>query len=305
MPKCCSGSCTCKLAAGTNVEVTGSGTPTDPFVISSELDFVVADNSTFNLTLTGDGTSASPLTLAVAFAATASINDLPDVNTTGADNGEVLSWNSATSRWEPVAPVTAPTGAVTHDDSLDGDGSVGAPLQVREDPARMLSTTAAGLGLTDTAIRQLVRVYADAAARAAASPAPVTNSLSMLATNPGLIDYWTGTAWAPVRSNVGVENINGQMLELVEAYNGHAVTVIHKQASFTTDGLGSFVLFEADELAGRNGVLSVQFQPTGALPFHATLTPAIDAIHGTAYKIDDGTAYLDQPLTGVASAWVY
>lgn len=46
---------------------------------------------------------------------------------------------------------------------------------------------------------QAVSIHANASARSAAIPAPVTNQLTTLATAPGQIDYWTGTTWAQSR----------------------------------------------------------------------------------------------------------
>lgn len=65
MARCgCNGSCSCKLIAGRGAQVTGSGSISDPYVISSfPMSLSVLDTPTVNLTLTGDGSQGNPWTI--------------------------------------------------------------------------------------------------------------------------------------------------------------------------------------------------------------------------------------------------
>lgn len=306
MAKCCGSTCACKLQAGTRTIITGTGSLADPFIINSDVALSVTDNTTFNLTLTGSGSAASPWNLTVDFAATAKLDHLPDVNVPAPTNGQVLAWNSSTSRWEAAAPTTAASGSVNHDTSLAGDGSVGTPLQVQEDPARYLATTGTGLGINDAGINQLVRGFASSAARASASPAPDLNTLSMLDTAPGVMEYWTGAAWAPVYHGFTTQVIGGQMLAISGTYSNQPLTFVMKQVSVTTDASGVFDALSAADLSGRAGVIAAFFQPTGnALSFHANLYADTSKVSGLALRGDNGAAYASQAITGVVYAWVY
>jgi hypothetical protein len=300
------------IEGGPHIEVLGTGSSADPFVIAGDFELAVEDNDTFDLTLTGAGTTASPFTLEVTYAATATLNDLPDVNAPTPSNAEVLGWDSATSQWTPRAPTTASAGSVTTDTSLAGDGSGGAPLQVQEDPDRMLATGAAGLGLSDTGMNSVVRKYADATARTAASPAPVQNALTMLATNPGQIDYWTGSAWSP--AGLFLFAMTGQeMFELSGPYTGdQRVTFMVRNIDQITDSLGVFEAISATDLAGRAGVITAIAQPTAPggpgtnpVPFAVILAPEGSALMGTAYRLDDGEPMALSSITCTVIALLY
>lgn len=62
---CASTVCTCKVTGGTNVQVTGTGTLGDPYVIGvpATLVLTVADTSSVDLTLIGSGTTVDPYVL--------------------------------------------------------------------------------------------------------------------------------------------------------------------------------------------------------------------------------------------------
>ena len=313
MPRCCGGaSCSCVIEGGAHIQVAGVGSAADPFVIVGDVDLEVVDNITFDLTLNGAGTLASPWTLGVNFAATARLDDLPDVNAPAPANGQVLGWDSALERWTARAPTTAASGAVTHDTSLAGDGSGATPLQVAEDPARMLGTTAAGLGLNDTGMNSVVRKYPDATARTAAAPAPVTNALTMLNTNPGQIDFWNGSAWSP--AGLFLLAMTGQeMFELSGPYTGaERVTLMVRNVEGMTDEFGVFDAIDSTELAGRAGVLAAFAQATApggpasvASPFVVILTPVGSALQGIAYRVDDGEPLALSPVTCTVLALLY
>lgn len=302
MPCCGGPSCACKIESSDSIEVSGTGSSQDPFILETSSPLTVTDNSTFNLILTGSN-------LEVAYAVTAKLDDIPDVEAPAPTNAQVLGWDTATSRWTPRAPTTAASGSVTHDTSLSGDGSGGSPLQVVEDPIRFLVTVAAGLGLSDAGINMLVRGFVDSAARTAADPVPDLNALSMLDVAPGRIDYWTGSAWAPVPGLQDVDVV-GQLLALSGSYvTGMRVRQVIRQVTTDTDSGGVFAVLTAADLTGAAGVLTAQFQEvypgTGAAAYKAVLQPAVDRIDGVAYRLDDGTPYLSQTVNGTLIAYLY
>jgi hypothetical protein len=306
MPRCCGGaSCSCVIQGDeSHIHVAGTGSPEDPFVILGDIDVTVADTPVINMTLTGNGTTTTPWVISATFAASASLNDLPDVTSAAATNGQVLGWDQSLGQWTPRAPTTAAAGTVTHDTSLAGDGSAGAALQVNEDPARMLGTTGAGLGLSDTGMNAVVRKFADATARGSAAPAPVLNALSMVATVPGQIDYWTGSAWSPAGA-IGLDMTGQEFFPLSGPYTGaQRVTLMVRQVDQITDANGQFDAIPAADLAAKAGVLTATVQPVAAdpdsiaTPFTVILAPdtSTTAIKGVAYRLDDGQVL---PLSSV------
>lgn len=301
---CCGGvTCGCAFADGENTTVHGVGSSQDPFRIDLDFGLGVQDNDTFNLTLTGLGTEDDPYTLAVTFASTASIKDLPDVSDSTPTNGQVLVWNTGLGRYQPGSPTPAAAGSVSHDTSLDGDGSPGDELEVVHDPDRFTATTVDGIGLTDAGINRQVRRFANSAARTAADPAVELNTLSVLDTNPGVVEYWNGTAWkvADIPTAIG-----GELLQLSGAYTGGAVKTVVKQLSTTTDAVdGSFAALSAGDLGSAAGVLSCVVQPVGATAFVTSLLPQAGSLQAAAYRVDNGTPYLAQPIQAVVTAILY
>jgi hypothetical protein len=312
MPNCCGGaSCACVLTEGDHLTIIGSGTSQDPFELTADVDLAVVDNTVFNLTLTGAGTVASPWSLSVAFAATAKLDDLPDVNAPSPTNTQVLGWDSATSKWTARAPTTAASGSVTHDTSLTGDGSGGSPLAVVSDETFDVTTRAAGIGVTDSARRQSVRRFANAAARTtdAGVLAPQLNSLSILDDQPGIIWYYTGSTWVQQVASFDSQVIGTAFLQLSGAFTTQRMTRVLKKLSTTTDGLGSFDVLTAADLSSRAGVLGVQFTATDptqvGAAFQAVLFPNVTKVSAIAYRMDDGTPWAGVSVNGLVEAWVY
>lgn len=304
MPSCCgSATCACKINAGTGIALTGTGSSQDPFIITSDRALAVTDTTVFNLTLSGAGTIASPWTIQVDFAATAKLTNIPDVNAPAPTNAQVLGWDSATSKWTARAPTTAASGSVQHDTSLTGDGSGGLPLGVVIAAGRFVQSSS-GIGMTDIGINQLVRGFVDTTARAAASPVPDLNTLSMLDTAPGKVDYWDGVSWSPLIGPTDI-SASGQMLNLSGAYSGQRLTFFVKQVSVTTDPAGVFDLLTPTDVAGKIGVVMVMLQETGTPAWKGMPYGNVDRISAVAYKVTDGTIYASQALTGVVMAWLY
>lgn len=308
MARCCGsvGTCACKVEGGRGVTITGTGTAQDPFVIASDRALDVEDTPTFNLVLTGNGTLQSPWLLHVEYAPTAQLTDLPDVDAPAPTNGQVLTWDEGLAQWVPAAAVTAPPGAVTTDTSLDGDGSVDAPLGVVADDARYLIVTADGVGLTDTGINRLVRPYADAASRAADPIAPLPNAISILDNVPGRLDYWNEetSEWRPISNGIGLD-VTGEFLQLSGPYNAGPVTTRLEQISATTDANGEFEVLSAADLSTYAGVLTVHLQPVGTVPWIPLVRAEADRVVGKAYRLDDGTPYVGFILNATLTAMLY
>jgi len=306
MPRCCGGAtCSCLIQNGDKIVVTGSGTAQDPYVISGNFDLQVIDTTAFNLSLGGTGTADDPYVLQVTYASTATLGGIPDVNAPAPTNGQVLGWDNTTHKWTPRNPTTAASGSVLHDTSATGDGSSGTPLAVRHDTAGFTQTTAGGIGLTDTGKRNLVLHYANAATRASDTLTPAINTVSMLDSNPGQQDYWTGSQWVPVTN--GVErDLGSEFMALSGDYDGISpITLVVRQVTVTTDTNGYFDVLSVTDLASAAGVLSCHFQEAGTVPFKAVLNPNINVVGGTAYRLDDGTPYATQSISGIVTAYLY
>lgn len=306
MARCCGGGTATKIVEGAGINVSGIGTSQDPFVIDADFGLSVTDTTTFDLTLSGSGTSASPYNLTVAFAATAKLDDLPDVVAPAPTNAQVLGWDSATSKWTPRAPTTAASGSVQHNTSLTGDGSAGTPLQVVPNSARYIENTASGIGINDSGVNRMLRKFATDAARTSASPVPELNSLSMLDTIPGRVDYWTGTTWQRLTSGYTLI-VNNELLEMSGAYvAGGEIKVMVKQVSATTNALGEFDALDSTDLSGAGGVLFAHFQEGSiGLGWAATVIGNVDRIVGTAYRLDNGQPLASQSITGTVWAYLY
>jgi hypothetical protein len=259
----------------------------------------------FDLGISGDGTLESPWILRVGYAATSQLADVPDVAETAPSNGQVLAWNSSLQQWVPSAPATTAAGLINHDGSMTGDGSTGSPLAVKPNTARYLSVTTSGVGVSDAGVNALVRVFPDAATRAAASPVPTTNTISLLNSNPGQIDYWNGATWQPITNGIGVDIQPGQFMSLSGAYNGGPVTHYIDQFSTTTDGSGLFEVIAAADLSGYAGVLWVSVTPRGTTPWMAMVHADTNRVTANAYRIDTGAAYAGVAIDGMVSALLY
>lgn len=302
---CCGSGLPPKIEEGRHVHVEGLGTPQDPLIISATTELSVQDNATFNLILDGNGTLEAPWQLQVAFAPTASIDDFADVDLAGAANGYVLTYDLATDTWKPGPPSTVPPGSVLHGNGVTGDGSSGAPLAAVGDGARYITVTAAGIGLNDGGLNALIRPFADATARASASPAPVVGTISVLASNPDQLDYFDGSTWIPITGGHSKDIQPGQLLSLSGAYAGGRTTDYVAQLSVVTDSTGAFEIIANTDLTGYSGVLHCEVQETGNTAWKCMVKAGTNNITGVARRLDSGAVFPGATLTGTVRALLY
>lgn len=109
MARCsCGGACQCALTAGTNATVTGSGTTTNPWVVSANTNCTSVRNClTKGCGVTGLGTAADPIRAELS----------PDANNALECRGNGLY-------------VTAGAGTVVSGCGLTGNGSAGDPVRI-------------------------------------------------------------------------------------------------------------------------------------------------------------------------------
>lgn len=129
--------CDVVVRGGEGVRVSGSGSPTNPFIIESDLpdyrDILrVRDTTSLNLSLFGNGTIEDPFTLRGDV--TVALTDLVDIDDPegGPLPGEVPVWvgtDSADGHWEFKTPPPAPAGAVNASGGIIGSGTSGDPLR--------------------------------------------------------------------------------------------------------------------------------------------------------------------------------
>lgn len=173
--KCCgtSNSSTTQVNAGDGIRITGSGTPTNPFVIESDLpDFAssikVRDTETVNMTLTGSGNVGDPFEIRAE--STLRLSQLTDVNDPqgGPSIGESPVWvgTGAAGHWEFGTLPPAPAGAVNVTNGVTGVGSVELPIGVATSGVWGAGSLA-GLG-TDSTVG--LATYIDSAGKLRAKP---------------------------------------------------------------------------------------------------------------------------------------
>lgn len=303
---CCGGGCSCVVMEGAHITVEGSGAPTDPFVISADLELSVQDNTTFNLTLAGTGSTDFPYVIGIDYAPTATVRHLPDWSDAVPTNGQVPVWNSSLGQWVPGTNTPAVTGAVSHNTSLSGDGSSGSPLAVVADTARLLSTTSSGVGLTDVGVNRTLRKFATESARSAASPAPTLNTLSVLDSEPGRVQIWNGTAWEDLEAPGVPVFFGDELLQLSGPWDGTAVQTVVRNGSATTAADGSFAVLDPSDLTDAAGVLNADVTALAPVPFIPMVSGEVPGqVTCFAYAPGSGEPYAGVLLNYSVRAVVY
>lgn len=158
------------ILAGDGITVTGTGTPSNPYVISSDIiglasSFTVNDTSSVNLSIFGSGTPDDPLVLRAD--SSLKVEDLTDVQDPegGPSNGESLVW--VTDHWEFKTLPPAPAGSVNVSNGIGGTGAVGTPIKILTSGVWGTGPLS-GLG-SDSTIGQVT--YIDSAGQLRAAPA--------------------------------------------------------------------------------------------------------------------------------------
>lgn len=146
MARCNDEFCSCRITAGDGIVITGTGTPSNPFEISTDFpgiadSFRVNDTTTVNLTLLGAGSPANPFVLRAD--ATIKVTQLADVQDPegGPAVGESLVWTGSgtAGHWEFKTLPPAPAGAVNVAAGISGSGTAVDPIKVR-----VIGTTTGG-----------------------------------------------------------------------------------------------------------------------------------------------------------------
>lgn len=147
MARCgCSGaSCSCVVTGQGGIAVTGAGSAANPYVITSDINLGIQDSQTVNLSLSGDGSDANPWLIQAD--ATVHLDDLVDVDATVMTAGYVLA-RQGDGSFTLVPPSSAPVGAITVGNGLQGDGSAGNALRVLLAPSSGLIVDGTGLRMS-------------------------------------------------------------------------------------------------------------------------------------------------------------
>jgi hypothetical protein len=129
---CVGGQCNCLVVAGEGQVITGSGHPSDPYVITNtgiRGALKVQDTQTVDLTLNGNGVAADPYLLS----ARTTVRLLVDMTDMGvgqsADPGDTIIVQPDGS-WNLGPPPVSPAGAVNTRGGIQGDGTFLAPIEV-------------------------------------------------------------------------------------------------------------------------------------------------------------------------------
>lgn len=126
---CGGGTCSCVIEGGAGIVVGGAGSSGNPYTIDATGDFtgsiIPVPTDTVLMSITGSGTDTDPILISAR--ATLSMTELDDVSdATSPQEGEVPVWT--VDHWEFKTPASAPPGTVNRGAGIIGDGSAGNPL---------------------------------------------------------------------------------------------------------------------------------------------------------------------------------
>lgn len=223
---------------GSGISVTGSGTPENPYIITSDAPefaqrFRVRDTPTVNMTMTGSGTEDDPYE--VRAESTLKLSQLADVQDPqgGPSIGESPVWTGAgaAGHWEFKTLPPAPAGAVNVSTGLTGLGSVDNPLKVAVS-GTWGTGALASLG-SDSTIGQLI--YVDSAGKVRTAPISTIN-WSQVAGKP---ETFPPSQHSHVASDISA----AEQLKLnVGKINGRKITAHSSSSTLPTTGTSALDL---------------------------------------------------------------
>jgi len=220
---CCDASaCSCLINVGEGLTIEGSGTPTNPYLISLEAPALLGllqfqDTDSVDFQVTGSATTEDPMKVkAIATVKLSSLADVDDPSGGPADGeSPVYHGTFPTGHWEFGTLPPAPAGAVNANGGILGIGSVGDPLHLNVGTWGVGEL--AGLGV-DTTVGLLA--YIDVAGKVRVHPALQAVTWADVSGKPATFtpSAHTHTASAitdPVNLDVG--KING--VKITRQYN--------------------------------------------------------------------------------------
>lgn len=155
---CCGSSSNTIIQGTEGIFVSGSGTPSDPYIISGEVGVEIkgATTETIAVQVAGLGSQADPFVVySTLIASLGNLADvvLPDTPT----NGHVLMWSD--DSWIAGVPPPSPAGAVNVGAGILGTGALGDPLKIAVSDTTSTSTSGTA-------------IYVDSAGQIRAVPVP-------------------------------------------------------------------------------------------------------------------------------------
>jgi hypothetical protein len=253
---CVGGQCNCLVVAGEGQVVTGSGHPSDPYIITNtgvRGALQVQDSTTVDLSLFGNGVLTDPYTLS-ANATIRLFRDMLDMAPgETADPGDTIIVQS-NGTWKLGPPPVTPAGAVNATGGITGTGAVVTPLQVAVS-GLWGSGPLSGLGSDDT-IGTVV--YVDSAGKVRAAPQQVqTLTWDAIQNKPTTFPTtWDLVTGKPTSFPTTWSDVSGKPATFPSTW----ATVSGKPTTSTLDGRTIYVQNSAPTAAlGVNGDITFQY----------------------------------------------
>lgn len=258
MARCsCNGSqCNCLVISGEGTIVTGSGHPSDPYVITNtgiRDALKVTDTQTVDLAINGAGVQNDPYLLS-AVAKLRLLHDMVDMGVgQTADPGDTIIVQ-VDGTWHLGPPPVTPAGAVNTRGGIQGDGTFTAPIEVAVSGTWGLPPLD-GLG-ADSTIGTVI--YVDSAGQVRAAPQQVqTVTWDAVQGKPTTFpSTWTDVTGKPQYFNTTWNQIDSKPVDFPTTW----ALVKNKPATSTLDGRNIFVSDIAPTAAqGVNGDLWFEY----------------------------------------------
>lgn len=233
---CAGGACACLIQGGGGIDVSGSGTPTNPYIISGTGSVAgalqVADTATINLSGAGAGIPGDPFV--ISGVATLTMMDLTNViDTAPTAVGQVPTWTGTQFTFQ--TPAAAPAGSVATWASMDGDGSAPNPLRLATGTGA--DWTAAGFSGTPESAGTRLYQTGSAVSEVHGPPAHTTKRSSVVTTTNGALAAQPAPAFSAVvvASNVSILNDTARPMVWHFTANGGAIFIWSDDGTPTVD----------------------------------------------------------------------